>query len=152
MCHLSCKTKFRVFEPCKDNRERCPYILVTVSGEHPHPVPLPQKTPPSIRSKIFQLLESLEEDLPDLTPRKFLRHPIVKSYLHQCFPDAQHIPTLIDLHVSLANRAHLDSYIIQAKATHFPAGTGWEGQPNHVNLHHYFDIFFRGYAPEGNPG
>jgi hypothetical protein len=22
----------------------------------------------------------------------------------------------------------LDSYIIQAKAIHFPAGTGWEGQ------------------------
>jgi len=27
--------------------------LVTVSGEHPHPIPLPQNTPPVIRSKYF---------------------------------------------------------------------------------------------------
>lgn len=128
MCLLSCKTKFRIFEPCEDYRDACPYILVTICGKHPHPIPLPQKTPPAVRSKIFQLLERLDEDLPDLTPRKFLRHPIVKSYLRECFPDPLRIPTLIDLHVSLANRAHLDSYITQAKATHFPAGTGWEGQ------------------------
>lgn len=36
-------------------------------------------------------------------------------------------PTLSDLHVSLANRAHLGAYIEKSKETHFPAGTGWEG-------------------------
>ena len=45
----------------------CPYILVTILGVHPHPVPLPLKTPPSIRKEILRLLGSVDEDLPDLT-------------------------------------------------------------------------------------
>jgi len=105
----------------------CPYILVTIYGKHPHPIPLPQKMPPAIHNEIFWLLESVGEDLPDLTPRRFLRHPILKAYLQRQFPNAQHPPTLSDLHVSLANQAHLGAYIEKAKETHFPAGTGWEG-------------------------
>ena len=61
----------------------CLYILITVSGQHPHPIPLPQKTPPAICNEIFRLLESVDEDLPDLTPHKFLRHPVLKAYLQQ---------------------------------------------------------------------
>ena len=124
--NLSCETKFRMYEPLEEYRQECPYILITVKGEHPHPIPLPQKTPPAIRSDIFNLLASLDEDLPDLTPRRFLRHSTTKVYLRQRFPGVLQ-PTLIDLHVSLANRAHLGSYIEQAKGKHFPAGTGWEG-------------------------
>ena len=105
----------------------CPYILVTILGVHPHPVPLPLKTPPSIRKEILRLLGSVDEDLPDLTPRKFLRHPILKDYLQQHFPNVQPPPTLSNLHVSLANREHLNVYIETAKEQHFPAGTGWEG-------------------------
>lgn len=127
MMNLSCGTKFRIFEPLEEYRQECPYILVTIKGEHPHPIPLPQKTPSVICSEIFNLLASLEEDLPDLTPQRFLRHSTTKVYLHQQFPAVAQ-PTLIDLRVSLANRAHLGSYIEQAKAKHFPAGTGWEGQ------------------------
>jgi hypothetical protein len=73
------------------------------------------------------LLESVGEDLPDLTPRRFLRHPILKEHLRQHFPNAQPPPTISDLHVSLANRKHLGAYIERAKKIHFPAGTGWEG-------------------------
>jgi hypothetical protein len=69
----------------------------------------------------------VDEDLPDLTPRKFLRHPILKDYLQQHFPNVQPPPTLSNLHVSLANREHLNVYIETAKEQHFPAGTGWEG-------------------------
>lgn len=42
MLHLPCATKFQVFEPLEQYRDDCPYILVTVSGEYPHPIPLPQ--------------------------------------------------------------------------------------------------------------
>jgi hypothetical protein len=128
MMNLSCETRFRTFEPLEEYRQDCPYILVTIKGEHPHPIPLPQKTPPAIRSDIFSLLALVVEDLPDLTPRRFLRHSTTKAYLRQQFPGVLQ-PSLIDLHVSLANRDHLRSYIDLAKAKHFPAGTGWEGGP-----------------------
>ena len=72
MVHLTCNTKFHVFEPVEESRVDCPYILVTISGSHPHPIPLPQKTPPTLRNDILGLLESVGKDLPDLTPRKFL--------------------------------------------------------------------------------
>ena len=87
---------------------------------------LSQKTPPVICSQIFNLLASLEEDLPDLTPQRFLRHSITKAFLCQQFPGFPQ-PTLLDLHVSLSNCNHLGSYIDQAKEKHFPPGTGWEG-------------------------
>ena len=98
MTNLSCKTKFRMFEPLEEYCQECPYILITVKGEHPHPIPLPRKTPPIIRSEIFNLLASMEEDLPDLMPWRFLRHSITKAYLRQQFPGVPQ-PTLIDLHI-----------------------------------------------------
>jgi hypothetical protein len=143
MMNLSCGTKFRIFEPLEEYRHKCPYILITIKGEHPHPIPLPQKTPPAIRSEIFKLLASLEEDLPDLTPRRFLRHSIVKAYLRQQFPGVPQ-PTLLDLHVSLANRAHPGSYIEQAKTKHFPEGTGWEGWASQILNDHATDERFTG--------
>lgn len=132
---LSCGTKFRTFEPLEEYRRECPYIFVTIKGEHPHPIPLPQKTPPVIRSEIFNLLANLEEDLPDLTTRRFLRHSTTKAYLRRRFPGIPQ-PTLIDLHVSLANRDHLRSYIERAKAKYFPAGTGWEGRSSPDSQQH----------------
>jgi hypothetical protein len=68
MMNLSCGTKFRVFESLEEYA-----ILVIIKGEHPHPIPFPQKTLPVIRAEIFKLA-SLEEDLPYLTPQRFLRH------------------------------------------------------------------------------
>lgn len=115
-----------MFEPLPEYRGVCPFLLVTSNGAHYHPIPIPRKTPPAIRAEIFQLLENLGEDLPDLTPRSFLRHPTVKSYVLQKLPDVL-LPTLSDVHVSLANRSHIKTYIAQAKAQHFPRGTGWEG-------------------------
>ena len=105
----------------------CPYILVTISGRHSHPVPLLQKTPPFICKEITALLESMDEDLPDFTARRFLQHPILKAYLQQQFPNSQPPPMLSDIHVSLANCEHLNVYIDHAKEIYFPAGTGWEG-------------------------
>ncbi|KAJ7100549.1 hypothetical protein C8R43DRAFT_1141295 [Mycena crocata] len=123
---LDCEVKFTTFQPTEEFRRICPYILVISRGVHPHPIPLPQKTPPVIRRTIFDLLKRMNDDLPDLTPRRFIRHPIVKSFLQQKFPKIN-APTLIELHTSLANRAHLKSYITQAKADLFPYGTSWKG-------------------------
>ncbi|KAJ6528892.1 hypothetical protein B0H19DRAFT_1083230 [Mycena capillaripes] len=50
MQRLECSVKFRVFEPLEEYRHACPYILITSSGLHTHPIPLPTKTPPAIRT------------------------------------------------------------------------------------------------------
>ncbi|KAJ6588090.1 hypothetical protein B0H19DRAFT_921880 [Mycena capillaripes] len=126
LVHLECRCRFRVYEPVEDYRIACPFLLVISQGVHSHPIPLPEKTPPRIRGEIFKLLEGLGEDLPDITPRSFLRHPTLLSYLRQKFPGIQ-TPTLSHLHSSLANRAHLSAYIEQAKKIHFPKGTDWKG-------------------------
>jgi hypothetical protein len=127
MIRLKCTTKFRIFEPLEDYRVSCPYILIVVKGPHSHPVPLPKHTPPFIRADVLNLLENLNEDLPDITPRSFLRHNIVQCYLRTRLPTVSN-PTLSDIHISLANRSHLQVYIDQAISKCFPAGTGWEGE------------------------
>lgn len=130
MTRLECEVKFRVFQPLEEYRQDCPFVLITSAGAHTHPIPLPTKTPPAIRSQIFQLFDNMAEDLPDLTPRRFQRHPIVKTFLAGKFPMLIN-PSLSDLHVSLANRSHLKAYIKQAKEFHCPFGTDWQGSlPN----------------------
>lgn len=126
MQHLECDVKLHVIEPHVEYRKSCPWILVTSKGAHAHPIPFPQKTPPAVREELFRLLNTLPDDLADLTPRRFLRHPILKAYLRDRFP-SQIMPALSDLHVSLANRSHLKAYIEQAKKDSYPCGTGWEG-------------------------
>lgn len=122
-----CKVKFRIYEPLPDYRQECPWVLVVCTGEHSHPIPIPSKTPPSIRAEILQLLDSLENDLPDLTPRRFLRHPSVKIFLKKKLSEISN-PMLLDLHPSLGNRDHLRGYIKLVQEKKFPAGTGWEGR------------------------
>ena len=69
MCFLSCKTKFRIFELCEDYHcDDRPYILVTICGKHPHPILLPQKTLPALRSKYFNYSKGLTK-----TSRTLLR-------------------------------------------------------------------------------
>jgi len=126
MTVLTCTCKFRIFEPIEEFRQVCPYVLVTIQGPHTHPIPLPTKTLTNVKEKIFGLLDNLAEDLADMTPRRFIRHPTVKAYLRTMFEGVP-CPTLSDLHISLANRSHLDAYILQAKEIYFPSGTGWKG-------------------------
>ncbi|KAJ7212425.1 hypothetical protein C8J57DRAFT_1097238, partial [Mycena rebaudengoi] len=129
MRRLDCSSKFRVFEPKEEYRKACPFILIVTNGAHPHPVPLPTKTPPKIRAKLMGILGMLAEDLPDITPRRFVRHPIVQSFLTSKFPFLV-CPTLADWHVSLSNRSHIKAYIKQAIEGHCPFGTGWAGVVN----------------------
>ncbi|KAJ6528617.1 hypothetical protein DFH09DRAFT_1285472 [Mycena vulgaris] len=129
MKRLKCLSKFRIFEPKEEYRRECPFVLIVTSGAHPHPVPLPTKTPPKIRAKLMEILGTLAEDLPDITPRRFIRHPIVQSFLTSKFPFLV-CPTLADWHVSLSNRSHLKAYIKQAIESHCPFGTGWAGVIN----------------------
>ncbi|KAJ6517162.1 hypothetical protein C8R47DRAFT_960350 [Mycena vitilis] len=124
LCHLDCDVKFRLWFPT--DKTRCPYVLVTSFGTHRHPIPLPEKTPQRAHLHITRLLRSMRHDLPDMTARRFLRHPTVGSFLAQLFPDLAN-PTLATLHPSLANRAHLGAYVALARREHFPKGTDWEG-------------------------
>ncbi|KAJ7596417.1 hypothetical protein C8J56DRAFT_1040671 [Mycena floridula] len=126
MVRMECKVQFRIYQPVEQYRTACPYILITVKGVHPHPVPLPLKTPPEVKALIMDLIDKMGTDLPDLTARRFLRHPVVRGYLRDKFPLLP-APTFSQIHVSLANRAHLFSYIQSASKKKFPKGTGWEG-------------------------
>ncbi|KAJ7222651.1 hypothetical protein C8J57DRAFT_1094515 [Mycena rebaudengoi] len=126
MIRLQCESRFRIFEPLPEYRKSCPKVLLICEGAHTHPVPLPTKTPANIRARILSLLEETAEDLPDMTPRRFIRHPLVKSFLKKLLPSVSS-PTLADWHISLANRSHLNAYIKLARETHWPFGTDWQG-------------------------
>ncbi|KAH7917224.1 hypothetical protein BV22DRAFT_1026787 [Leucogyrophana mollusca] len=127
MERMPCNSITRMYEPLVEYRSKCPRILVVCRGPHSHPIPLPTKTPPAIQAELMSLLKSLDQDLPDLTTRRFLRHPIIQSYLRHRLP-ALPYPAMSDLHPSLANKDHIQSYIQHAKGDCFPAGTGWEGE------------------------
>ncbi|KAJ6606289.1 hypothetical protein DFH09DRAFT_1299558 [Mycena vulgaris] len=126
MQRLECSVVYQMWVPLETYRSQCPYILVTSKGAHQHAIPLPEKTPRPVRAQILKLLKNLCEDLPDMTPRRFLRHSVVKAFLYERFPDHQ-CPTLSTLHCSLTNKSHIGSYISRAKKEHFPQGTDWEG-------------------------
>ncbi|KAJ7599699.1 hypothetical protein C8J56DRAFT_1156467 [Mycena floridula] len=109
---LECAVKFRIFQPFISYRSRCPYILIIVKGIHPHPIPLPIKTPPRVKTIILNLLDKLGSELADLTARRFLRHSIVRGYLTDNFP-GEVAPVLSDIH--------------SAASAKFPYGTGLQG-------------------------
>ncbi|THU76535.1 hypothetical protein K435DRAFT_704653 [Dendrothele bispora CBS 962.96] len=123
---VPCNVTFRQYFPLMEDRKECPFVLIVSRGIHTHPIPLPAKTPGFIKSELQVLLRKLDVDLADLTPRRFLAHPTVKSYLSDRFPQLK-FPTISDLHISLANRSHLKIYIDQIKKECFPEGTGWKG-------------------------
>ncbi|KAJ3851308.1 hypothetical protein EV368DRAFT_3183, partial [Lentinula lateritia] len=123
---MPCSCTFREFIPVEEFRDACPYILIISKGPHSHPVPFPEKTPVFVKVEVDQLLRKLDQDLADIAPRSFLRHPVVQSYLTTKFPLLKN-PMLSDLHISLSNRSHLKGYIESAKRSCFPAGTGWKG-------------------------
>ena len=150
---IPCCARFCTFEPLPEYRSVCPYALVVASGAHSHPIPLPIKTPPIIRDEIFDLLESLGGDLADMTPRRFLRHMTVQSFLRKRLPDVV-VPVLSDLHISLANKSHVRAYIWQARKASFPEGTGWKGT-SLCKSNHSFNLliyFFRFNSPESDSG
>ncbi|KAE9392665.1 hypothetical protein BT96DRAFT_1023443 [Gymnopus androsaceus JB14] len=123
---LECHCVFREYVPWEEYRPFCPYILITSKGVHSHPIPLPEKTPRLVKVELEKLFRQLEVDLADMTPRKFMRHPIIQSYLSTRYPMFRN-PVISDLHISLSNRSHLKVYIDHAKKMHFPEGTGWQG-------------------------
>ena len=72
MISISCKSQFRIYQPVPKCRQACPKVLVVCTGAHSHPVPLPVKTPSSVCSKIFELLQNMNHDLPNMTSHRFL--------------------------------------------------------------------------------
>ncbi|KDQ62455.1 hypothetical protein JAAARDRAFT_54405 [Jaapia argillacea MUCL 33604] len=112
---LACCSKLCIFMPLPEYQERCPKVLVVCHREHSHLPPSPSKTPIFIQNEIIQLMQTLQFDLPDLTPRRLLCHPSVLSYIQQRLPDTLN-PTISGLHSSLTNQDHLRVYISQAQA------------------------------------
>ncbi|KAJ7848159.1 hypothetical protein B0H14DRAFT_2583179 [Mycena olivaceomarginata] len=114
LCHIECDVKYHIWFPT--DFQQCPEPTDT-------PIPLPEKTPQRLRQEILGLLRSLRQDLPDMTARRFLRHPALKIFLMNKLP-LPHLatPTLTALHPSLANRAHLAAYIALVREEHFPHG------------------------------
>ena len=123
MICLQCACTFWNFQPTEVFWAQCPNILVICHRDHPHPIPILTKTPPSI---IIDLLGALHQDLPDLTPQWFMCHSAVQVFLQMLLPEITN-PTLSDLHQSLTNHNHLWSYITKVQETLFPEGTGWNG-------------------------
>ncbi|KIK75466.1 hypothetical protein PAXRUDRAFT_36981 [Paxillus rubicundulus Ve08.2h10] len=103
MVSITCCSLFWTYQPLQEYQQACPKVLVVCSGVHTHPIPLPTKTPLVVRSQILSLLHEMDYNLPDMTPRRFLRHTSIKSYLQTRFPPTVN-PALSDLHISLANR------------------------------------------------
>ncbi|KAG7093238.1 hypothetical protein E1B28_006924 [Marasmius oreades] len=126
MKDIECTVTFREYEPLEEYRTDCPFQLVVSRGSHTHPIPRLNKTPTLVRYELIELLRKLDADLPDLTPRSFLRHPTIIAYLQDRFPLLRS-PTISDLHISLSNRSHLKVYIDAIKKERFPEGTGWKG-------------------------
>ncbi|TDL19151.1 hypothetical protein BD410DRAFT_727573, partial [Rickenella mellea] len=138
MVKMKCTARFQIFTP--NNLVLCPRIAIIASGTHCHPIPLPTKTPPVVENIILQLLEAIGLDLADATPRRFMRHAVVRAKLKQLLPHLPS-PTLADLHVSLANKDHLRVYVDRMKDCHFPLGTDWKGAGIFALLHaHTSDI------------
>lgn len=135
LVHLNCKSKFRILEPLPAFRSKCARVLVICSGAHTHPALLSTKTPTHVRNIVLNILESLDQDLADLTPRRMLRHTTVQARLRQLLPGIRE-PLITDLHVSLSNRDHIRAFISIAKGSRFPMGTGWEGTSDRVMLSH----------------
>lgn len=133
MAQIPCTAMFRVFQPNEGFRNRCPRVLVVCSGAHTHPMPLLSRAPPLVQQTISNILDNIKDELPDLTPRRFLRHPLLQSFLCSKFP-SKTSPSLIDIHPSLANRDYVRMLIHNAKHQRFPKGTGWPGPSIFANL------------------
>ncbi|HEV7737709.1 MAG TPA: hypothetical protein VGO47_10115, partial [Chlamydiales bacterium] len=122
----ACGCQFIVYSPLPEEQEKCPFVLIICSGPHTHPIPFPCKTPPQVERQVFEMLETLELDLTDATPRRVMRHPLIQMSLSRLLPEISN-PTLIDLHPSLGNKDHLRMYISAIKYDKFPFGTDWAG-------------------------
>ncbi|KAK0449904.1 hypothetical protein EV421DRAFT_1704284 [Armillaria borealis] len=124
MVHLKCNSKFWVYHPQKEHRRECPHILVVCHTAHTHSIPILFTTLEHIQSSLQRIAQSLDHDLPDITPRHFMRHSILRAFLRNEFPHLQE-PMLTDMHPSLANLDHLGSIISAIAKKEFPSGTGW---------------------------
>ncbi|SJL06250.1 uncharacterized protein ARMOST_09586 [Armillaria ostoyae] len=126
MSQISCTSKITVYVPLPDYHKDCPKVLVVCCSSHSHPIPLPSTTPALLKRELQNLLQDFDQDLPDLTPRRLLRHPLFRSYLKKALPHIS-FPIGMDLHPSLANLDHLASIINHAVKNQYPEGTGWSG-------------------------
>ncbi|KAE9398581.1 hypothetical protein BT96DRAFT_994780 [Gymnopus androsaceus JB14] len=97
MVVLPCKSTFHIYKPLPEYRHQCPRILVVCSGEHVHPIPASTKTPPEVQLEILDMLcTPMVKDLADMTPRRFLSHPIAQAFIRRKVPFIKE-PQLSDL-------------------------------------------------------
>ncbi len=122
-----CQSRFTIYVPHPEYRNRCPKILIVCTSPHDHPPPLPVRTPPMVQTDLVNFIQTFDVDLADLTARGLLRHPSSNNFLCQHLPLIRE-PTFIDLHPSLGNLDHLNSIISSVRVKTFPEGTSWEGK------------------------
>ncbi|KIJ33839.1 hypothetical protein M422DRAFT_182788 [Sphaerobolus stellatus SS14] len=128
-----CNSRLLLYIPTEDFISVCPYILVVCVGPHEHPIPIPSKTPPTIKEQVLDMVRRMDLDIADATPRRMMRHPAVYTRIRELCPDMEN-PTLIDIHPSLANKDHLRVYVNQIKSDIYPEGTDWNGVRHYKEL------------------
>ncbi|TEB22558.1 hypothetical protein FA13DRAFT_1798848 [Coprinellus micaceus] len=109
-------------------RASCTYTM-NCSSVRVHCLPVPSQMPYIIREKLSDLLTTMPDDLADLTTCRFMRHPMLQSFLVtelNVTPPLQ-APQLSDLHPSLANWDHLNATIEKVRTKVLPKGVGWNG-------------------------
>ncbi len=127
MLHSPCESKFAIYIPEVQHRASCPKVLVVCHSPHAHPIPIPSTTPEPIKHMLRTLLLGIGPELPDLTPRRLLRLPLLRSFLQISLPGIDN-PMLTDLHPSLANLDHVKALVDQTAKSQYPKGTGWDGK------------------------
>ncbi len=133
MVHLKCNSKFSVYHLQKKYWHECSHIVVMCHTAHTHLIPILFITPEHIQSSLWRIARSLDHDLPNITPRCFMCHSILRAFLWNEFPHLQE-PMLIDMHPSLANLNHLGTIISAIAKKEFPSGTGWSGMSQNTSV------------------
>jgi hypothetical protein len=72
---LSCNVKFYKWEPLDLNI--CPYVVLVVKGVHSHPPPSPHSIPKTVKDQLQKIIESSNQNLEDVTPRKLISGKLV---------------------------------------------------------------------------
>ncbi|KAI1098108.1 hypothetical protein F4804DRAFT_137220 [Jackrogersella minutella] len=113
LLQATCNCKYELFIP-KD-LESNPYILVTSTGIHNHPIPPPSKGVGEIRNDIWEIISRIHN--PGLNTSSFLQNPLLREWIR----DRGKL-RLSDVQPSLINDVF--GYLIRRyRLLHFPVGS-----------------------------
>ncbi|PKY51330.1 hypothetical protein RhiirA4_546495 [Rhizophagus irregularis] len=108
--HKPCQVRFYCITPL--DLEKCPYIVIISKGVHAHPPPPPVKIPINLVEDLQSIMN--DENLSNLTARKFLTKPTLLTYLNGL--------SLNSIHPSLNNQSKVNYLIAKEKRSKHPHG------------------------------